>query len=168
MSHCALALYWCDCGQRARLDCGRHARASLLAWKGESMRLISWNVNGLRAVMKKGFEDIVVEFDADVFALQRRSSRRAGDARSPPVPGVLELCREEGLLGDSGLHQARASSGAPRVGFGIPRYRGAHRRARVPRVLVRRCVHAERAKRARPHRASHGMGRCVPRLLQGA
>lgn len=34
------------------------------------MRLISWNVNGLRAVVKKGFEDIVAEFDADVFALQ--------------------------------------------------------------------------------------------------
>ena len=70
MSHCALALYWCDCGQRARLGCGRHARASLLAWKGESMRLISWNVNGLRAVMKKGFEDIFWGLDADVFCLQ--------------------------------------------------------------------------------------------------
>lgn len=34
------------------------------------MRLVSWNVNGLRAVVKKGFEDIFAEFDADVFALQ--------------------------------------------------------------------------------------------------
>lgn len=34
------------------------------------MRLISWNVNGLRAVMKKGFEDIVATLDADVLALQ--------------------------------------------------------------------------------------------------
>lgn len=34
------------------------------------MRLISWNVNGLRAVLKKGFLDIFDEFDADVFALQ--------------------------------------------------------------------------------------------------
>ncbi|MGN0301374.1 MAG: exodeoxyribonuclease III [Anaerotardibacter sp.] len=34
------------------------------------MRLISWNVNGLRAVMKKGFMDIFDEFNADVFALQ--------------------------------------------------------------------------------------------------
>lgn len=34
------------------------------------MRLISWNVNGLRAVVKKGFEDIVTEFNADIFALQ--------------------------------------------------------------------------------------------------
>lgn len=34
------------------------------------MRLVSWNVNGLRAVLKKGFEDIVAQFDADIFALQ--------------------------------------------------------------------------------------------------
>ena len=34
------------------------------------MKFISWNVNGLRAVMKKGFEDVFSAFDADVFALQ--------------------------------------------------------------------------------------------------
>lgn len=34
------------------------------------MRLISWNVNGLRAVWKKGFEDIFYGLDADVFCLQ--------------------------------------------------------------------------------------------------
>ena len=34
------------------------------------MRLISWNVNGLRAVLKKDFQAIFEEFDADVFALQ--------------------------------------------------------------------------------------------------
>ena len=34
------------------------------------MRLISWNVNGLRAVLKKGFYDIFGELNADVFALQ--------------------------------------------------------------------------------------------------
>lgn len=34
------------------------------------MRFISWNVNGLRAVLNKGFEDIVRDFDADVVALQ--------------------------------------------------------------------------------------------------
>ena len=34
------------------------------------MRFVSWNVNGLRAVLKKGFEDIVCELDADIVALQ--------------------------------------------------------------------------------------------------
>ena len=34
------------------------------------MRFISWNVNGLRAVQKKGFEDIFLSLDADFFCLQ--------------------------------------------------------------------------------------------------
>jgi len=34
------------------------------------MKLISWNVNGLRAVMKKGFPEIFAELNADVFCLQ--------------------------------------------------------------------------------------------------
>ncbi|KPJ98962.1 MAG: exodeoxyribonuclease III [Desulfobacterales bacterium SG8_35] len=33
-------------------------------------KLISWNVNGLRAAEKKGFVDILHELDADVFCLQ--------------------------------------------------------------------------------------------------
>ena len=34
------------------------------------MKYISWNVNGLRAVMGKGFEDIFASFDADCVCLQ--------------------------------------------------------------------------------------------------
>ena len=34
------------------------------------MKLISWNVNGLRATVKKGFYDVFDSFEADVFALQ--------------------------------------------------------------------------------------------------
>ena len=34
------------------------------------MKLISWNVNGLRAIYKKGFVDIVKNFDADIFCIQ--------------------------------------------------------------------------------------------------
>lgn len=34
------------------------------------MRFISWNVNGLRAVMKKGFEDSFYALNADFFCLQ--------------------------------------------------------------------------------------------------
>lgn len=34
------------------------------------MKLISWNVNGLRAAMKKGFMDYFNEIDADMFCLQ--------------------------------------------------------------------------------------------------
>lgn len=34
------------------------------------MKIISWNVNGLRAALKKGFEDIFKDLDADIFCLQ--------------------------------------------------------------------------------------------------
>ena len=34
------------------------------------MRFISWNVNGLRAIMNKGFMDIFNALDADIFCLQ--------------------------------------------------------------------------------------------------
>ena len=34
------------------------------------MKLISWNVNGLRACMTKGFMDFFNEADADIFCLQ--------------------------------------------------------------------------------------------------
>jgi exodeoxyribonuclease-3 len=34
------------------------------------MKLISWNVNGLRAIQKKGFEEYVSSCDADIFCLQ--------------------------------------------------------------------------------------------------
>ncbi|MBF1051033.1 MAG: exodeoxyribonuclease III [Peptostreptococcaceae bacterium] len=34
------------------------------------MKFVSWNVNGLRAVREKGFEDIFKEFNADFFCLQ--------------------------------------------------------------------------------------------------
>ena len=34
------------------------------------MKLISWNVNGIRAVLTKGFEDFFKKIDADIFCIQ--------------------------------------------------------------------------------------------------
>ena len=34
------------------------------------MKLISWNVNGIRACMTKGFKDFFDSVDADVFSIQ--------------------------------------------------------------------------------------------------
>ena len=34
------------------------------------MKLISWNVNGLRAVLNKGFEEFFKQINADIFCLQ--------------------------------------------------------------------------------------------------
>ena len=45
------------------------------------MRLISWNVNGLRACVKKGFEETFWALDADFFCLQETKLQ----------PGQIEL-----------------------------------------------------------------------------
>ena len=34
------------------------------------MKFISWNVNGIRACLKKGFEEYFQEADADIFCIQ--------------------------------------------------------------------------------------------------
>ncbi|MBO5975743.1 MAG: exodeoxyribonuclease III [Oscillospiraceae bacterium] len=46
------------------------------------MKFISWNVNGLRAVVKKGFEDIFASFDADFVCLQETKLQE----------GQIDLC----------------------------------------------------------------------------
>ena len=38
--------------------------------KKKVMKLVTWNVNGLRACLKKGFEDVVKELDPDVMCIQ--------------------------------------------------------------------------------------------------
>lgn len=48
---------------RPQLDCG-------LQKEGISLKLISWNVNGLRACLRKGFSDYFTSIEADIFCIQ--------------------------------------------------------------------------------------------------
>lgn len=41
------------------------------------MLFVSWNVNGLRACVKKGFEDFFKEVDADIFAIQETKLQKS-------------------------------------------------------------------------------------------
>ena len=50
----------------------------------KNMKLISWNVNGLRACEGKGFRDIFRELDADFFCLQETKMQ----------PGQLDIAFE--------------------------------------------------------------------------
>ena len=40
------------------------------------MKLISWNVNGLRAIMGKNFMEFFNEADADIFCLRKPNCKR--------------------------------------------------------------------------------------------
>ena len=47
----------------------------------EEMKFISWNVNGIRACVQKGFMDFFKEADADIFCLQE-TKMQEGDRKS--------------------------------------------------------------------------------------
>lgn len=64
------------------------------------MRLISWNVNGLRAAVKKGFEDSFWSLEADVFCLQE-TKLQAGqiDLDLPGYEGYWSYAEKKGYSG---------------------------------------------------------------------
>ena len=43
--------------------------------KNDTLKFISWNVNGIRAVEKKGFIDMLPEFDADIIGIQETKAQ---------------------------------------------------------------------------------------------
>ena len=40
------------------------------------MKLISWNVNGIRACINKGFKDFFNEIDSDIFCIQETKCQK--------------------------------------------------------------------------------------------
>lgn len=64
------------------------------------MRLISWNVNGLRACMQKGFMDFFSSADADLFCLQE-TKLQAGQI-SMELPGYTQYWNYAEKKGYSG------------------------------------------------------------------
>ena len=64
------------------------------------MRLISWNVNGLRAAMKKGFADFFNEIDADIFSIQETKMQE--DQKSFSFEGYHEYWNDADKKGYSG------------------------------------------------------------------
>ncbi len=83
------------------------------------MRFVSWNVNGFRAVLKKGFEDIFVGLDADFFCLQE-TKMQEGQADFHPE-GYYEFYNYAEKKGYSGTAIfAKKSAGEPlSVAYGI-------------------------------------------------
>ena len=64
------------------------------------MKIISWNVNGLRACLKKGFEDTFNQLDADVFCIQE-TKMQPGQADFAPE-GYTEYINSAEKKGYSG------------------------------------------------------------------
>ena len=64
------------------------------------MKLISWNVNGLRACIQKGFLDFFHETDADIFCIQE-SKLQEGQI-DLPLPGYFSYWNYAKKKGYSG------------------------------------------------------------------
>lgn len=64
------------------------------------MKLISWNVNGLRAVMKKNFMEVFNELDADFFCLQETKLQE--DQIEMDLPGYYQYWNYAEKKGYSG------------------------------------------------------------------
>ena len=85
------------------------------------MKFISWNVNGLRAVLKKGFTDIFTELDADVFCLQETKCQ-AGQVELE-LPGYHQYwnyAEKKGYSGTAVFTRREPLSVA--YGMGIPEH----------------------------------------------
>ena len=82
------------------------------------MRIISWNVNGVRAALRKGLLDFIESSDADVYCLQETKAH-PGDVQHVQWPKGYELhwnnAQKKGYSGTAVLTRVKALS----VKFGI-------------------------------------------------
>ena len=87
------------------------------------MKLISWNVNGLRAVMGKGFDESIAALDADVIFLQE-TKVQAGQAEVT-LPGYHQYWNYAEKKGYSGtaIFTRREPQGV-RYGMDLPEHDG--------------------------------------------
>ncbi|HOX37528.1 MAG TPA: exodeoxyribonuclease III [Candidatus Brocadiia bacterium] len=87
------------------------------------MRFVSWNVNGIRSVLKKGFQDFVKRADADVICLQE--VRAFPDQVGLRMPGYHAFWNPAERPGYSGTAIfARKAPLKISLGIGIPRHDG--------------------------------------------
>ena len=64
------------------------------------MKMISWNVNGLRAVLKKGFYESIAALDADVICLQEIKMQKGQcEVALPGYDLILNCADRKGYSG---------------------------------------------------------------------
>lgn len=85
------------------------------------MKMISWNVNGLRAVMQKGFTDAFNALDADIFCLQE-TKLQEGQVRLD-LPGYFQYWNYAERKGYSGTAVfTKKEPESVRLGIGVDEF----------------------------------------------
>lgn len=88
---------------------------------GIKMKLISWNVNGLRACLEKGFMDFFRAADADVFCLQEiKLSEGQLDLETPGYYQYWNYAEKKGYSGTAMFCRQEPLSVA--YGIGVPEH----------------------------------------------
>ncbi|MCB6993821.1 exodeoxyribonuclease III [bacterium 210820-DFI.6.37] len=85
------------------------------------MKLVSWNVNGIRACLGKGFADVMKELDADIFCVQE-TKMQEGQAEIPAEGYYQFWCSAEkkGYSGTAVFSRKEPISAA--YGLGIEKH----------------------------------------------
>lgn len=84
-------------------------------------KFVSWNVNGLRAVCTKGFEDIFKELDADFFCLQETKMQEGQlDLEFPGYHSYWNYAQKKGYSGTAVYTRHEPLSVS--YGMGIPEH----------------------------------------------
>ncbi len=113
------------------------------------MKFVSWNVNGLRACLNKGFLDFLAGTDADLVCLQ--------EVRALPTQVDLDLpgwtmhwnpALKPGYSGTAILARTPARAAFPGLGRGRAGHRGAGADRRTGRHLPGHRLHAQRPARS--------------------
>ena len=74
-------------------------------------KMISWNVNGLRACLGKGFLEYLKETEADIFCIQESKLQEGQVDLASGVSPVLELRGEKGIFRNGDVYEGRADRG---------------------------------------------------------
>ena len=87
----------------------------------DRIKFVSWNVNGLRAVARKGFAEIFTDFDADFFCLQE-TKLQAGqiDLEFPGYKSYWDYAEKKGYSGT--VIYTRKEPLSVAYGLGIPEH----------------------------------------------
>lgn len=115
---CALAVNCPQSGVRPRRIPGQKRV------KKQHLKFISWNVNGIRALEKKGFRDILPDFDADIIGIQETKAQPeqlSEELRN--IPGYTSYWHSAEKKGYSGVAiYSRLSPLAVHKGLGVQEF----------------------------------------------
>ena len=132
------------------------------------MKLVSWNVNGLRACLKKGFAESAASLDADVICLTRylRVGTLYGGAAG--LRGIFNSAEKKGYSGTGVLSRVPMLSHTFGIGVDEHDHEGRVITCDFEDFYLVCCYTPQFAERAASPRLPHALGGRLPRLPEKA